>query len=529
MKRDDKKSARPTVYLVGAGPGDPGLITMKGANLLSRADVLIYDRLVDKKILSYAKPGATLLYVGKEGGSHTLTQDEINSAMVREARAGKTVVRLKGGDPYIFGRGGEEALFLVKNGIPFEVVPGVSSASAVPAYAGIPVTHRGIASAVAFITGHEDPTKGDESVDWEELSRFPGTLVILMGVQRIGENIARLIAAGKSPETPAAAISWGTTPRQRGVFGTLKNIADLVAGEKIAAPAVFVVGEVVKLRRDIGCWFEGLPLFGKTVIVTRAREQAGELTDKLRDLGAYPIEVPAIEISPPADEKTAERAIKEIKNYDIIVFTSPNGVTSFFRTLNTIGGDSRALGGRIVAAMGPGTASVLLQFGIRADIIPEKYIAEELSREIIGSVKGGIRGKKILLFRAEEARKALVDILVGAGGVAHEVSAYRSLLPRADENTLKGALDSADLVTFTSGSTAKNFARLIIESGIKKSPTDVPAAVIGPITAEEARGAGFRVVIESEEHTIDGLLDAIEFGFHQCSKLDGEDIREFVD
>jgi uroporphyrinogen III methyltransferase/synthase len=503
----DGKKATGRVSLVGAGPGDPGLLTLRGARLLSEADVVVYDHLIAGEILSHVREGATLRYAGKEGGRHTLSQDEINRIIVEEARAGKRVVRLKGGDPFVFGRGGEEAEQLARAGIPFEVVPGVSSGSAVPAYAGIPVTHRGRASMVVFVTGHEDPTKGDESVDWEWLARFTGTIVVLMGVKRIRENVDALIAGGKSPDTPCAVISHGTTPSQRKVACALSEAAALVEREGVTPPAVMVIGEVVPLAQELG-WFERLPLFGKRVVVTRARHQAGGLSARLLDLGATPIELPTIEIVPAADTDEPAAAVRSVSAYDIVVFTSPNGVDAFFREVAGAGKDARVLGGATVAAMGPGTAEALGAHGIVPDIVPDRYIAEALAEKII---EAGVGNKNVLLFRAEGARDVLPRLLTEAGAAVMDVGAYRSAVPDVSDEAFKTTFSGADIVTFASGSAAKNLKEMI-DAKRRGGAVDFssialpPAASIGPITTDAAREAGFEVVCEADEHTIDGLV-----------------------
>jgi uroporphyrinogen III methyltransferase / synthase len=495
------------VYFVGAGPGDPGLLTLKGAWALAGAEVVIYDYLVNKEILSHVKGGAKLIYVGKVGGKPATSQKDINALLVKQAKKGRVVVRLKGGDPFIFGRGGEEALALVAKKIDYEIIPGVTSAVAVPAYAGIPITHRDYASAVVFVTGHEDPTKDEKSLDWEYLARFPGTIVVLMGVMRIKENVNALISGGASPSTPTAVISWGTTPRQRSVIGDLDEIVDLVKKDGITAPAVMVVGEVVDLADGLS-WFEYQPLFGKKIVVTRTREQAFELTDHLKSLGAATALLPTIEIAPPKTNESIIEVIRNLADYDIIVFTSPNGARTFFECLDEENLDSRSLGGLDVAVMGAGTARALQAFGILADIMPDKYIAEVLAEELI---KCGVSGKKILLFRAEGARKVLPELLVEAGAVVNDVVAYRAICPDTKKDEIEEALDGADLITFTSGSTAKNFKMLMEKSGITqgddfKLPT---VASIGPITTEVAEEAGIEVAIEAREHSIAGLVGEI--------------------
>jgi uroporphyrinogen III methyltransferase/synthase len=505
-----EKAIRGMVYFVGAGPGDPGLLTLKGAWAISGADVVIYDYLVGKEILSHARDDAELIYVGKMGGKASMPQKEINELVVKKARKGKVVVRLKGGDPFVFGRGGEEALVLTANRIDYEVIPGVTSATAAPAYAGIPVTHREYASAVAFVTGHEDPNKEEASVDWEYLSRFPGTIVVLMGIMRIRENVGALIEGGMAPDTPAGVVSWGTTPRQRSVFGDLEEIADIVEAEGIVAPAVMVVGEVVDLAEGLS-WFEYQPLFGKKIVVTRSRDQAFELSDHLKSLGAETALLPTIEIVPPESDEAILKVIGNIRDYDLIVFTSPNGARAFFHYLDGENLDGRSLGGIDVAAMGPGTARALQEFAILADIMPEQYIAEALAEEIIEAYGGDLSGKRVLLFRAEGARKALPDMLTDAGADVDDVSAYRAVCPDISKEEMVEALEGADIVTFTSGSTAVNFRELVERHGILKEDGFElpPAASIGPMTTEVAEGAGLKVAVEAIDHTVFGLVGTI--------------------
>lgn len=498
------------VYLVGAGPGDPGLLTLRGAWCLGRADVVIYDNLVDRGILDHAPETAELIFAGKEGGRHYMTQDDINALLVQKAREADVVVRLKGGDPFIFGRGGEEALVLAREGISFEVVPGVSATAAVPAYAGIPVTHRGLASQVAFITGHEDPTKPESDVDWEYLAGFPGTLVVLMGVKRLRENTAGLMAGGLSPDTPASVISRGATPRQCGVFGTLETISDLVTEHGITAPAVLVVGAVASLREHLS-WYDRLPLFGRRIVVTRANHQAGELCEMLRRLGAEPVELPSIEIAPPEDIRGAERAVAAATDYDLVVFTSPNGVRAFFSILERQEKDSRILGRSIVAAMGPGTATALREYGIVPDVMPDEFIAEELAETIIDRVPGGLSNKKVLLFRAQTARPVLPDRLAAAGAVVDDVAAYQAIRPEVSRREILEIIAGADFLTFTSGSTATNLGEMFrINTIWDDESVVVPQAVsIGPVTSDAARRAGFHVAAEASEYTIPGLVRAL--------------------
>lgn len=480
-----------TVYLVGAGPGDPGLITVRGRQLLEAADVVVYDRLAPRALLDLAPSAAQRIDVGKGPGRATLGQEEINALLVEHGRAGRTVVRLKGGDPYVFGRGGEEAEALQAEGVPFEVVPGVTSAVAAPAYAGIPVTHRGLSTHVTIVTGHEDPAKGRKDVDWEALAHAGGTLVILMGAANLRQISGRLVDGGLAPETPAAAVMWGTTPAQRSIRATLGTIAE--AG--VEAPAAVVIGEVAAL--DLA-WFERRPLFGRRVVVTRAREQASELRVRLEELGADVIELPAIEVRPLQFE------VPTLGAYSWLVFTSSNGVEVFFKNgLGASGWDARALSGCRVAAIGPGTAAALARFGVRADLVPERYVAEALV-EAFPAPDG--RGDRILLLRAAVARDALPDGLAQLGYGVDVVAVYETVPgdpdPAEVEAVRRGEVDA---VTFTSSSTVTNLVDLL-----GAIPKPQPAVVaIGPVTAQAAERAGLQVDGVAEDHTIDGLVDVL--------------------
>ncbi|MGD8770441.1 MAG: uroporphyrinogen-III C-methyltransferase, partial [Desulfobacterales bacterium] len=391
------------VYLVGAGPGDPGLITVKGLECIKNADVLIYDYLASPILLKHAQKHAEILYVGKKGGDHTLSQDEINTLIAEKAQKGLTVTRLKGGDPFIFGRGGEEAEILVKNGIPFEIVPGVTSAIAAPAYAGIPLTHRKFTSTLAFVTGHEDPLKEESSIDWAALAKGIGTLVFLMGVKNLPFITHRLIHHGMDPDTPVALIRWGTTPRQTTVTGTLHTISERAKDAGFKPPAIIVVGHVVKLREMLK-WFENRPLMGLRIVVTRAREQASELVERLSDLGAECLECPTITVVPPDDFNPLDTAIQNLSTYEWLVFTSVNGVNFFFNRLYEKNKDVRALRNVNTAVIGPATAKRLFDFGLHSDIVPESYRAESIIKAFGDK---DINGKKILLPRAKEARPIL--------------------------------------------------------------------------------------------------------------------------
>ena len=495
------------VYLVGAGPGDPGLITVKGLECIKKADVLIYDYLASPILLKYARKQTEILYVGKKGGDHTLSQDEINALIAEKARKGLTVTRLKGGDPFIFGRGGEEAEILVRNEIPFEIVPGVTSAIAAPAYAGIPLTHRKFTSTLAFVTGHEDPLKEESSIDWTALARGIGTLVFLMGVKNLPYITNRLIDHGMTPDTPVALIRWGTTPRQTTITGTLDTISERAKDAGFKSPAVIVVGHVVKLRERLK-WFENRPLMGQRIVVTRAREQASELVQRLSDLGAECLECPTIEVVPPDDFKPLDTAIENLSTYEWLIFTSVNGVSFFFDRLFAKNKDVRALRNIRTAVIGPATAKRLFDFGLQSDIVPETYRAESIIKAFAGK---DLNGKKILLPRAKEARPILPVELTRMGAVVDEVTAYRTrsvqentdlLLKRLKEKTI-------DLITFTSSSTVKNFHALVPAENLKSLIQDVTVACIGPITADTARDLGFDIHIIAESFTIPGLCEAI--------------------
>ena len=494
------------VYLIGAGPGDPGLITMKAADRIGTADVVVYDFLANPALLALAKEGAELIYVGKKGGDHTLSQDKINDLIVQLARDGKKVARLKGGDPFVFGRGGEEAEDLVAAGVSFEVIPGVSSAIAAPAYAGIPVTHRDHTSNVGFITGHEDPTKESSSLDWNKIATAFGTLVFLMGVKNLPQLTKNLMGGGRDSATPAALVRWGTTPQQETLVGTLGDIAEKAKQAGMKPPAVLVVGEVVSLREKLN-WFETRPLFGRKIMVTRTREQASRLTAKLADLGATVIECPTIAIHPPQDLAPVDNAIRKLAGYDWLVLTSPNGVDMFFQRLDAQGLDSRSLHPLKIAAIGPATADKLLEHGIRVDLLPKEYVAESL----VAALKDqGMDGSKVLLARAKEARDVLPKELAQAGAEVTEVALYETKPPESLPPDAETAVDTdaVDMVTFTSSSTVTNFVDLMGPDRIDFIRR-VPAASIGPITSDTARECGLNVVAEAKPFTIDGLVDAV--------------------
>ncbi|MEJ2727058.1 MAG: uroporphyrinogen-III C-methyltransferase [Deltaproteobacteria bacterium] len=495
------------VYLVGAGPGDPGLITVRGRACIQNADVIIYDYLASPALLKYARKSAELIYVGKKGGDHTLSQDEINALIVQKAKSGGIICRLKGGDPYIFGRGGEEAEVLFNAGIAFEIVPGITSAIAAAAYAGIPLTHRKLASTVAFVTGHEDPAKEETGINWSSLASGIGTLVFFMGVKNLPNITKSLIDHGKPSDTPVALIRWGTTPRQQTVSGTLGTIVEKARAAALKAPAIIVVGDVVNLRQSLK-WFEGRPLLGRRIVVTRARQQASELVSLLSEHGAECLEYPTIKIVPPADPQPIKKAVDSLSEYDWIVFTSVNGVIYFFEQLFSAGKDVRALGGMQTAAIGPATAGQLFEYGLTSDIVPETYRAESV---LAAFGKVNLKGKKILLPRAKEARPILPQELKKMGAAVDEITAYETLREAENRDDLVRNLkdNHIDLITFTSSSTVKNFKALLPAQNFTKLTKGVTIASIGPITSETAKNLGFDVHITAEDYTIPGLVEAI--------------------
>jgi uroporphyrinogen III methyltransferase/synthase len=492
------------VYLVGAGPGDPGLITVKGLTCLQKADVVIYDRLVSPALLRQARRGCELIDAGKSPKGHTLPQEAINALLVEKALAGKVVVRLKGGDPFLFGRGGEEAEALAEAGVPFEVIPGVTSAIAAPAYAGIPVTHRDHTSTFTVVTGHEDPTKADSSIDWQKLATGVGTLVFLMGVGNLSKIVAKLIEHGRDARTPVAIVQEGTEARQKTVTGSLADIVERAREAEIKPPAVTIVGGVVRLREKLR-WFDTKPLFGKRVLVTRSREQASALSQQLRELGAEPLEYPAIEIAPPKDIAPLDEAIARLPTYDWLIFTSANGVRALVDRMSEKGTDIQALARPKIAAIGPATAQALAGYGLRVDYLPEVYTSEEIAAGI-----GDVAGQRMLLPRAARAPKQLAQALRGKGAVVDEVAAYRTLAVAAPDE-LKALLSDGqiDIVTFTSSSTVRN----LVASLQGPTPADVLSrclvACIGPVTARTAARLGIRVDVVAREHTIPGLVEAI--------------------
>jgi uroporphyrinogen III methyltransferase/synthase len=492
------------VYLVGAGPGDPGLVSARAQELVERADVIVHDRLVPTGLLSRASPAAELIYAGKAPGQPGIGQDEINRLLIEHGRDGRTVVRLKGGDPFVFGRGGEEAQALAAAGIRFEVVPGITAGIAAPAYAGIPVTHRDAASAVAFVTAHEDPAKGESSLDWHALAAFPGTLVFYMGVRNLDRVAERLIAEGRDPTEPAAVVERGTQPGQRTVSAPLGEIAARAAEESVGAPAVTVVGAVTALSEELA-WFGQGPLRGRRVAVTRARAQASELAARLEALGAEVIEAPAIRIESLADSPEVAAAVTAIaeRRYDVVCLTSPNGARLLLDALEAAGLDARAFAGATLAAIGPGTAAALLERGLRADIVPERSIAESLAQEIVSA---GVGGKRVLVARAREARDVLPETLTGAGADVHVVAVYETVREPLGEADA-AAVEKADYVTFTSSSTVRFFSEAL--GGAGGLPEHARVVSIGPVTSATARELGIGVAVEADRHDIDGLVAAL--------------------
>ena len=503
---------RGKVYLVGAGPGDPGLITLRGKHLLERAEVVVYDYLANPKLLAHVPGQAKRIYAGKKGGGlHAFTQAEINRLLIDHATAGKRVVRLKGGDPFIFGRGAEEIEELVAAGIDFEVVPGVTSATAAATYAGIPITHREYTASVAFVTGHEAPGKKESNIAWDKLATGAGTLVIYMGIKNLPIITKKLIDNGRSPDTPVAVVRWASTPQQHSVEGTLATITAIVEQARIRPPALIIVGEVVRLRSTID-WFERRPLFGKRMVVTRTREQASELVALLEENGADCLEYPTLHMEPVGDYAILDQALAEISAYDWLLFTSINAVTWFFRHLNELDMDVRSLGGPKIAVVGRATARKLREYSLKVDLIPEKFTGEGLAKALIETGVG--RGSSILLPRAEKAREVLPQMLSQAGARVTVAPVYRNVPPQGRKDELRQRLEegSIDLVTFTSSSTVDNFLTMVdadSEQELHRLLDPVRIAVIGPITAATVRRHGLRVDIQPEEYTIDAMVHAI--------------------
>ena len=496
------------VYLVGAGPGDAGLMTVRGAELLGHADVVFYDALVNPDLLRLAPTTARIIYGGKRAKDHAIPQEELNQLLVSEARQGKCVVRLKGGDPYVFGRGGEEAEELAAANVSFEVVPGISSVIAGLNYAGIPITHREHCSSFTVITGHEDPTKDETSIDWAQVAKIPGTKVVLMGVERIGQIADQLVAQGMSKDVPVAMVRWGTTGQQKTIQGTLATIADVVKETRFTAPAVTVIGDVVKLRDKLN-WFERRLLFGQRIVVTRTREQASQLSRQLLELGAEVLEIPTIKIVPPTDKKSLADALLALNSYDWIVFTSPNGVTAFFDYFFKAFEDLRDIGGVRIAAVGPATAAKLKELHLKVDLMPDEYVAGKIAEAFVKFES--IENLKILLMRAEVANPNLPKELDKLGAIVDDVACYKTVPETEDVNGAVARLNEvgADWITFTSSSTVENFhARIDLPTLLKRFP-GIKLASIGPETSKALSALGLKPAIEASVHTIDGLVDAL--------------------
>ncbi len=489
--------------MVGAGPGDLGLVTLRARELLERAEVLVYDYLCNPEMLAWAPPAAEIIYAGKKAGAHTLKQEEINALLVAKTGEGLEVVRLKGGDPFLFGRGGEEALALAQAKLAYEIVPGVTSAIAVPAYAGIPVTHRGITSHVTFFTGHEDPEKGESAIDFAALAKLGGTQVMLMGVERLEAVATEMRSHGMPEDLPVALVRWGTTGRQQVLRGTLQDIAERAQAENFEPPAVAIFGQVVSLGKDLA-WRAGLPLAGRRIVVTRTRKQAGALSQRLRDLGAEVIELPTIRIEPPSDLRAFAELVQDAHGYNWIVFTSPNGVTAFFEMFYKLYDDARDLGGARIAAIGPATAQRVRDFHLKVDLMPEEAVAEAVLRAF--KQEGDVENLRILIARAEEARDLLPRELGALGAIVDVAAAYRTVAETDDRTEARARLveQGADMITFTSSSTVENFLALALPW-----PAGMQVASIGPITSQTARDRGLEVAVEARQHDVPGLVEAI--------------------
>ena len=500
-----------TVYLVGAGPGDPSLITLRGVECLKKADVVVYDYLANEQLLSHAPDTAERIYAGKIGGRHNQGQDEINNLLVEKGREGKVVVRLKGGDPFVFGRGGEECEALREAGIPFEIVPGVTAAVGASAYAGIPLTHRDITASVAFVTGQEGKDKHESNIDWDRLSLGGGTVVFYMGVTTLRSNMQRMIEHGRSPDTPVALVRWATTPCQHVLVGTLADIADKAEKCGFKPPAVTIVGEVVALREKLQ-WFDKRPLCGNKIIVTRAAEQAGEFSAKLAARGATVLECPTIRLVGPESWQLLDLAIRELSSYDWLVLTSGNAVRFFFQRMDALGLDARALACCRICAVGPKTADEIRSFGIKPDLVPADYKAEGVIDEFS---RLDMHNTRVLFPRADKARDVIPRELKRMGAHVDSPVAYRNIFPERLPPETLFALEkrSVDCITFTSSSTVKNLAAMLGEELMLDMLKGVAVASIGPITSKSCRDLGLKVDIEPQSYTLDSLADALEAHF----------------
>lgn len=490
-------------YLVGAGPGDPGLLTLRGKECLSRAGVVVYDYLSNPEFLKFAPESSEKIYVGKQAGAHTLTQEEIDALLVQKTSEGLVVVRLKGGDPYLFGRGGEEAAALASAGLAFEVVPGISSALAGPAMAGIPVTHREHNAVLTIFTGHEDPSKMESTVDYAALAKVPGTKVLLMGVERIEAITSRLMQHGMIGSTPVALVRWATTGRQQTLVSTLENAAADVAQKKFRAPAVIVFGDVVNLRESLN-WFEKRPLFGRRIAVTRTRSQGSEMIFRLRELGADAFELPTIRIAPPLERRAFYELVADVHTYDWLVFTSPNGAEAFFEVFYEIFQDARSLGGVRIAAVGPATAQKVKDYRFAVDLMPERFLAEEICAAL--EKETSLENLKVLLACGEMAKPDLERKLAQAGAIVDRAVCYRTVPENVESSPglERFRSEGADLVTFTSASTAENFHALSLPW-----PDGCRTASIGPVTSAALKKLGYPVDVEAREHNIPGLIAEI--------------------
>jgi uroporphyrinogen III methyltransferase/synthase len=479
------------------------LVTLRAKECIEHADVIVYDHLANPEMLGWARDDAEITYAGKKAGEHALTQDEISKLLIEKARAGKEVVRLKGGDPFVFGRGAEEAKAIVDAGIAFEIVPGITSAIAGPAYAGIPVTHRAENSHVTFFTGHEDPSKLERAIDYSALAKLGGTQVMMMGIERLESITREMMAKGVRPDLPVALVRWATTGRQQTLTGTLENIARRAIEAEFEAPAVAVFGDVVGLRKDLN-WYEQRPLSGKRIVVTRTRKQAGALTSQLRALGADVIELPTIRIEPPTDLREFGELVQDAHTYDWIVFTSPNGVDAFFEMFFKLYDDARETGAANIAAIGPATAQRVRDFHLHVDLQPDEFVAEAVVGEF--RKQGGVENLRILIARAEKARDVLPRELSKLGAIVDEASAYRTVPETRDITGARRRFleEGADLITFTSSSTVENFLALGLAW-----PKGMLVASIGPITSKTARDRGLKIDIEARRHDIEGLVEAI--------------------
>lgn len=506
------------VYLVGAGPGDPGLLTLKGKECLEQANVVLYDYLANPVLLQYAPATAQRLYIGRRGRGQYQDQADINRLLIERAQEGKVVVRLKGGDPFVFGRGGEEAEAMAAAGVEFEIVSGVTAAVAVPAYAGIPVTHRTLASTVTFVTGHEDPTKPATLLEWPKLANVSGTLVFMMGMKNLPSIVAHLRTEGRASDTPVAAIRWGTKADQQTIVGTLADIVEKTEAAQLEPPTVIVVGEVVRLRGQLN-WFELKPLFGKRIVLTRAQEQAQEFSRLLVAYGAEPVEVPTIQIVPPASWQALDEAIARLGAYQWLIFTSVNGVGPFMDRLQVAGNDARALANLRICAIGPRTAQELKTYGLTADLVPAEFQAEGV---IAALAQVGIRGHRILIPRAEVAREILPEQLRELGATVDVIPVYRTIVPTVDVASLTQQLQDGSVaaLTFTSSSTVRNFVELFGgQERVRRLVAQVAIACIGPITARTAEEYGLTVTIMPTENTVPALAEAIVKHFSERARV----------